>query len=73
MTNKVRLYRHMRGGVTQADLAKAAGVTRQTIIAIEQGRFNPSVRLALKIARILEATVEELFFLEEDRSNEVIG
>jgi putative transcriptional regulator len=63
----------MRGGVTQADLAKAAGVTRQTIIAIEQGRFNPSVRLALKIARILEATVEELFFLEEDRSNEVIG
>ena len=55
----------MCDGITQAELAKAVGVARQTIIAIEQGRFNPSVRLALAIARTLKTTVEELFILDE--------
>lgn len=65
MENKVRLYRHMRGGITQEKLAEAVGVARQTIIAIEQGKFNPSVRLALRLAKVLGAGVDELFS-EED-------
>lgn len=47
--------------MTQADLAEVARVSRQTIIAIEQGDYSPSVYLALRIARVLETTVEELF------------
>jgi putative transcriptional regulator len=65
MENNVRLYRHMRGEITQEKLAKAVGVARQTIIAIEQGKFNPSVRLALRIAKVLGVGVDELFS-EED-------
>ena len=52
--------------MTQQQLAAAVRVTRQTIIAIEKGNFNPSVKLALKIARTLGATVEELFELEKE-------
>ena len=65
MENKVRVYRHLRGGITQEKLAVAVGVARQTIIAVEQGKFNPSVRLAMRIARVLGAGVEELFILED--------
>ncbi len=55
----------MAGGWTQQELANRVGVTRQTIIAIEKGSFNPSVKLALKLAVVLEASVETLFELEE--------
>ncbi len=65
MKNKVRHYRYLNKEMTQQQLAAAVRVTRQTIIAIEKGNFNPSVKLALKIARALGATVEELFELEE--------
>ena len=51
--------------MSQQELAEKAGVIRQTIAAIEQGRFNPSTVLALKIARIFNLTVEQLFELEE--------
>ncbi len=51
--------------MTQDNLARKAGVRRQTIIAVEKGKFNPSVKLALKLANILQCTVEELFELEE--------
>lgn len=47
--------------ITQQDLADAVGVTRQTIFAIEKGRYTPSVALALKLARYFQVTVEELF------------
>lgn len=50
--------------LTQADLAALVGVSRQTIIAIEQGDYAPSVYLALRIARALGGTVEELFISE---------
>lgn len=55
--------------ITQAELAEQVGVSRQTIIAVEQGDYAPSVYLALRIARILGRTVEELFTNEtgEDR------
>ena len=56
----IRLRRRAQK-ITQAELADAAGVSRQTVIAIEQGDYAPSVFLALRIARVLGATVEELF------------
>jgi len=55
----------MNKEMTQADLAEKAGVARQTIIAIEKGAFNPSIRLALKMARIFGVSVEDLFTLDE--------
>ncbi|PKL08190.1 MAG: transcriptional regulator [Spirochaetae bacterium HGW-Spirochaetae-7] len=51
---------------TQEDLAVAVGVTRQTIIAIEKGNYTPSVLLALRLARILGCTVEDLFYEETE-------
>jgi len=60
-----------RHDLTQEALAIRVGVTRQTIIAIEKGRFNPSVQLALKMARVLHATVEELFRLDDVTSEEL--
>jgi putative transcriptional regulator len=59
--NSVRQYRRA-APLTQQELAAKVGVTRQTIIAIEKGNYTPSVLLALKLARVLDKTVEELFF-----------
>ena len=50
-----------RADLTQAQMAEAVGVTRQTIIAIEKGNYTPSILLALKLARALQVPVEELF------------
>ena len=66
VTNRVRYFRFMRGEMSQAELAAAVGVSRQTIVAVEKGNYNPSVELALRLARVLAATVEELFVLEEE-------
>lgn len=52
--------------ITQAELAAAVGVSRQTVVSVEKGDYAPSVYLALKVARALGATVEELFPLKED-------
>lgn len=60
LVSHVREHR-LRAGLAQEDLAAAAGVTRQTIIAIEKGKYLPSVLLALRIARRLQIPVEELF------------
>lgn len=49
--------------LTQQDLAQQVGVTRQTIIAIEKGQYNPSTTLALKLARTLQVPVEQIFWL----------
>lgn len=65
--NPVRARRRSRR-TTQADLAAAVGVSRQTVVAVEKGDYAPSVYLALKIARALDATVEELFPLEKEES-----
>lgn len=51
---------------TQAELAAAAGVSRQTVVAVEKGDYAPNVYLALRLARALESTVEDLFPLEEE-------
>lgn len=62
--NRLRDLRQSRS-LTQQMLAESVGVSRQTIIAVEQGRFTPSVRLALELARALEAPLEELFWIQD--------
>jgi putative transcriptional regulator len=61
--NNVRQKR-MAAAITQEDLARRVGVTRQTIIAIERGNYSPSVLLAMRLARALKCAVEELFYEE---------
>lgn len=63
MKNDVKALRKSRG-MRQEDLAAACGVTRQTVIAVENDRYDPSLPLALKLARVLGVTVEELFHLD---------
>lgn len=64
MKNKIKVQRAMMD-ITQADLADRIGVSRQTINAIEKGRFVPSTVLALKIAQLFGIDVSELFILED--------
>lgn len=64
MKNLVKVER-ARLDLTQAQLAEKLGVSRQTINAIEKNKFNPSVTLAIKMARLFKMTVEEVFFLDE--------
>jgi putative transcriptional regulator len=66
VANKVRYHRFLRGEMSQAELAERVGVSRQTIVAIEKGNYNPSVELALRVSRQLGTTVEEIFQLAEE-------
>lgn len=61
VTNSIRRLRFERGELTQAELAERIGVTRQTVIAIEQGRYSPSLELAFQIARVLRVSLEDVF------------
>lgn len=63
MKNNIRELRK-KLGFRQEDVATAAGVTRQTINAIENDKYNPTLELAMKLAKLLNTTVEELFTLE---------
>ena len=65
MINNVHKYRKIKK-LTQEELALQVGVTRQTIISIEQGKYIASLPLALKIAKIFDVSVEEVFSLEEE-------
>ncbi len=65
-TNFLRKMRFEHGEMTQEDLAKRVGVTRQTIIALEADRYVPSLLLAARLARVFRIPVEELFVLEGD-------
>lgn len=60
-TNDIRTLRFLTGEMTQADLGDQVGVTRQTIAAIEQGKYSPSLEVALRIARIFGKPVEAVF------------
>lgn len=64
MKNRIKEFRKAKK-CRQEDLAAALGVSRQTIIAVENNKYNPSLELAMKMARYLETTVEELFLLED--------
>ena len=55
-----------RHDLTQEELAKKVGVRRETIVFLEKGKYNPSLLLAMKVARVLEIGVEELFLFEDD-------
>lgn len=65
LNNRLKELR-ARHGLTQEHLAKAVGVTRQTIVSIERGNYSPSVLLALRIARRLRVPLEEAFWLEDE-------
>lgn len=65
MKNSLREQRTLRG-LSQADLAESLGVSRQTVIAIESGRYSPSLPLAFRIARYFDVTVDRLFDPEEE-------
>ena len=61
ITNSIRALRFAHGEMTQAQLADHVGVTRQTIIAIEQGRYSPSLEMAFQIARVFRVPLDEVF------------
>lgn len=65
MENRLEELRKQRG-IKQEDLANALEVSRQTIGSLENGRYNPSIQLAFKIARYFHMTIEEIFIYEED-------
>ncbi len=68
VTNNIRALRFAAGELTQAELADQVGMTRQTIIAIEQGRYPPSLEVAFRIARALGAPLEQVFQYPEEES-----
>jgi putative transcriptional regulator len=63
--NKVKLARIEKGDLSQGDLAKLVGVTRQTLSLIEAQKYNPTIKVCLLISRYLERPVDELFWAEE--------
>jgi len=65
--NNIRIVRRGKADITQDELARLAGCTRQTIVALEKEKYNPSLFLAIKISRILGVTVDELFTLEKEK------
>ena len=65
LLNRLKEYRSSQG-INQTERGKLAGVSRQTISLIERGDYSPSVTLALKIARIFQVSVEDIFMYEED-------
>lgn len=65
MRNRLEEIRKLKG-MKQEDLADLLGVSRQTISSLENGKYNPSIRLAFKIARVFSMTIEMIFIYEED-------
>ncbi|MBN1194531.1 MAG: helix-turn-helix transcriptional regulator [Methanomicrobiaceae archaeon] len=69
MQTRIKEFRAKRD-LTQADLADAVGVRRETIVFLEKGKYNPSLRLAHDVARTLGTTIEELFSFEDEEGAE---
>jgi len=67
--NSLKVWR-ARSDITQDDLSKEVGLSRQTINSIENGKFVPTVVSALKIAKFFKVNVEEIFFLTEDKNED---
>ncbi|WP_270579865.1 helix-turn-helix transcriptional regulator [Butyricicoccus sp. OF27-2pH9A] len=65
MKNNIKELRKARG-LRQEDMAKLLGVSRQTIVAMENDKYDPTLELAIKTARLLERPVEKIFFLDEE-------
>ncbi|MGH3731849.1 MAG: helix-turn-helix transcriptional regulator [Acidimicrobiales bacterium] len=66
MRNRLREYRNL-GGLSQAEIASGLGVSRQTVIAIESGRYSPSLSLAFRIAQYFEVPIEKMFEPDEEK------
>lgn len=64
LSTKLKEYREAKG-LKQADLADLVGVRRETIVNLEKGKYNPSLKLAMDIAKVFHTTVEELFFFDD--------
>jgi len=69
VTNNIRALRFANGEMTQAELADRLGVTRQTIIAIEHGRYSPSLEMAFQIALAFGVPMEEVFRYDDTKDN----
>ena len=65
ITNRVREFRDLHGQMSQAALADAIGVTRQTVVAIEKGHYSPSLESAFRIARLFGVGIEDIFGWDE--------
>ena len=65
LKTKIREYRE-RAGLTQAELAEKVGVRRETLLHLESGKYNPSLKLAMDLAKLFGVTVEELFEFTEE-------
>jgi putative transcriptional regulator len=65
MKNRIKVYRAMRN-LTQEALADQLGVTRQTILAIEKGKYDPSLDLAFRISRLFRVSIDKMFFFESE-------
>jgi putative transcriptional regulator len=66
LANNLKAKRFNKNQITQEELAARVDVSRQTIHAIENGKFNPSVKLALSIAEFFECSVEDIFYLKKE-------
>ena len=64
LSTKLKEYREAKG-LKEADLAELVGVRRETIVNLEKGKYNPSLKLAMDIAKVFHTTVEELFFFDD--------
>ena len=64
LSTKLKEYREAKG-LKQADLVELVGVRRETIVNLEKGKYNPSLKLAMDIAKVFHTTVEELFFFDD--------
>ena len=73
ITNRIRRLRFDHGEMTQEALAQQAGCTRQTIIALEAGKYTPSLALAFRIARSFDCRVEEVFAFDEPTGADTKG
>lgn len=65
ITNNIRTLRFFANEMTQLELAEKAGVSRQTVIALEAGNYNPSLEMAFKIAEVFGVSIEEVFGYKE--------
>ncbi len=65
MKTRIREYR-AKYGMTQEELAKKVGVRRETIVFLEKGKYNPSLKLAYKIARVFNVRIEDVFIFDDD-------
>lgn len=68
MKNRMKELRE-RDGITQEQLSKKVGVSRQSIVAIETGKYNPSLELAFKIAKQFHCSIEDVFIFEDEEEN----